>query len=476
MYLLWKKFCNPLKMNVLIKPNEILLGILGRHPRFKDKKYRLNKFCIVETVMNGKVMYNHLTLCMVFVTNKEYKEIFDPEKNTEAIRFLYDTYFFVEEDYDEKAFIHEFRKKHSAPIDDFCLDTIYDYTILTTTACNARCFYCYEKNVKKRTMTVETANKIANYIIEHAPENGPVELRWFGGEPLFNAKVINTICSKLQEAEIPYHSHFTTNGYLFDKDLIKKAVELWHISACQITIDGTEHVYNKAKDYIYKDVKSPYKRVLNNIAELLDKNVVISVRMNVDLYNADDLKDLVYELYTRFGNHPNLQPYLYPLFENEFYHRKEGDLQILFEKIKEIEQVLDECKYYQMSPAVTGIRCNHCMVDNGKAITISPEGYFGLCEHWVESDFWGHIDKPDEMDMDVIKSYRHYMPDLDICEDCPIYPRCIRNTKCEEQSKCYPEYKDWLINKVRKGILHTFYQIMNQQNNRNQYERNTTTE
>lgn len=459
-------------MNIIIRPNNTILEILGRQPRFKDKKYRLNKFCIIENVMNGKVIYNHLTFCMIFVTNNEYKEMFDVDKNTDAIKFLYDTYFFVEENFDERGFIRDYREKHLSPIDDFSFDTIHDYTILTTTACNARCFYCYEKNVQRRTMTVETAKKVANYMIEHAPESEEMELRWFGGEPLFNAKVINTICSKLKEVGIPFHSHFTTNGYLFDKDLIKRAKELWNINACQITIDGTEEVYNKAKNYIYKNVKSPYLKVIGNIAELLNNGVDVSVRMNVDLYNADDLKDLVYELYTRFGNHPNLHPYLYPIFENEFYQRKEGELAILYEKIKEIEQVLDECKYFQMSPLISMIRCNHCMVDNGKAITVSPEGNFGLCEHWVETDFWGHVDTPDEKDMDMIKSYRHYMPDLDICEDCPIYPRCVRNTKCEEQSKCYPEYKEWLIRKVKKSVLDTFYKTMDRINNMN-HERNT---
>lgn len=35
---------------------------------------------------------------------------------------------------------------------------ITNYTILTTTGCNARCFYCYEKGTKPVTMTAETAD------------------------------------------------------------------------------------------------------------------------------------------------------------------------------------------------------------------------------------------------------------------------------------------------------------------------------
>lgn len=450
-------------MDILINPNTSIVEILGRHARYKDKKYRLNKFCIIENVANGKVIMNHLTFAMVYMTNDEFAGILTKENNA-AMKFLYDTYFLVEEDFDEKAVIHEIREKHKPTVDDYYLDKISEYTILTTTACNARCFYCYEKNVKPKTMTIETAEKVANYIIEHAPENEMIELRWFGGEPLFNAKVINTICSKLRNAGIQYSSFFTTNGYLFDKSLVKRAKELWHITSCQITLDGTEEVYNKAKNYVYKNVSSPYKKVIGNIAELLDNDVTVSIRMNVDLYNADNLKKLVYELYDRFGNHPNLIPYIYPLFENEFYQRKEGELQKLFEKIAEIEQAMDECMFFWGDSVKNSIRCTHCMVDNGKAVTVSPTGDLGLCEHFVDSDFFGHIDTPEERDMDVIHSYKKYMPDLDICDDCPLYAVCVRNTKCEEQSKCYPEYKEWLIRKARNGIIMTFNNIINQYN------------
>lgn len=466
-YLLWTKSTNSLKMNILIRPNDAILAILGRAHRFKSKNYRLNQFCLIEDIMNGKVIFNHLTCSMVFMTNTEYAKILDKDSNDEYIRILYDWYFLVEEDFDEKQFIKDFRKKQLSPIDDFTLDKVYEYTILTTTACNARCFYCYEHGTQKKTMTVETAKKVAQYIINHSPENYNIELRWFGGEPLFNAKVINTICTKLQEANIPYHSHFTTNGYLFDKDLIKRAVELWHVSECQITIDGTEEVYNKAKNYIYKNVPSPYKRILDNIEELMNNKITVTVRMNVDLYNVEDLKDLTYELYQRFGNNPYLHPYLYPIFENENYQRKEGELSLLFEKIKDVERVMEECGYMQKSSPARGIRFNHCMVDNGKSITVSPNGEFGLCEHFIDSDFWGHVDRPEEKNMEVIESYRHYMPDLDICEDCPIYPTCVRNSKCEEQSKCYPEYKEWLIRHKRKGIIDTYYQILSNRNNKN---------
>ena len=449
-------------MNVLIEPTNEILVALGKQPIFKDKTYRLNKFCLIEDIMNGKLIFNGLTRCFIFITNKEFSKIYDKEYYSDYIRFLYNAYFLVEESFDEHQFVRDIRSKNKPPIDDYFLKTISEYTILTTTSCNARCFYCYEQKVKKSTMNIDTAKKIVQYITNHSPKDSEIELRWFGGEPLFNMKVIDTICKGLQENEVNYHSFFTTNGFLFDKDVIQKAIELWHITSCQITIDGTEDVYNKAKNYIYKKEKSPYKRVLNNIEILINNNISVGIRMNVDLYNADDLKDLVFELYERFGNHRFLGLYCYPIFENEFFSRTDEERKKVFEKIEELENVMDDCGYFYGTSLHPFYHLNHCMVDNSKAVVLSPNGDIGLCEHFVDSDFMGHIDDPDNLNMDIVNSWRIYEKDLSICADCPIFPTCVRVSKCEEQSRCYEEYKDWQIRKLKQGIRMTYYNIMNQ--------------
>lgn len=452
-------------MNVLISPNQEILVALGKQPRFKDKTYRLNKFCLIENIMNGKLIFNGLTRCFIFMSNKEFEKIYDKDAFYDDLNFLYYAYFLVEENYDEHQAVRDIREKNRIPIDDFYLKHIREYTILTTTACNARCFYCYEQKVKKTTMKVETAQKIVNYIKKYSPEDEEIELRWFGGEPLFNMKVIDTICEGLTENGIQFHSHFTTNGYLFDEDVIKKAIEVWHINACQITIDGTENVYNKAKNYIYKDEKSPYKRVLNNVETLISQNVNVGIRMNADMYNCEDLKDLIIELYNRFGNHPRLHLYCYPLFENEFFNRTDEERKEVFEKLKEIEEVMSDCNYFYGDALSHFIRLNHCMVDNAKAVVISPDGNLGLCEHYVDSDFMGNIDDPENLDKDILNSWRVYEKDLDICSDCANFPNCVRASKCEEQSRCNKEYKEWCLRKLRLGMRQTYYNIMKQRNN-----------
>ena len=47
--------------------------------------------------------------------------------------------------------------------------------------------------------------------------------------------------------------------------------------------------------------------------------------MNCDSYNIEDLKLLSRELYDRFGSSKNLNAYVYPIFEDEGFHRTEEE-------------------------------------------------------------------------------------------------------------------------------------------------------
>ena len=444
-------------MNVLMLPNNEILAILGEQPIFNNLEYKLLTNCLVENVEGGKLLFNGLTRSIVFMTDLEYSEMFS---NIDKYLYLYKYYFIVPKDFNEIETIDKVKNHFRTPIDDVYLNHPTGYTILTTTKCNARCFYCYELKSKKANMSQDTAKKVAEYIIKHSYRNNPIKLAWFGGEPLFNMKVIDTITLMLRDAGLNFYSDFTTNGYLFDQDLIIKAKNSWNISSVQITIDGTEQVYNKAKNYIYKNGESPYKRVINNIKMLLRENITVTIRLNLDSYNCDNLKQLVDELYTIFGNNPNLNIYCWPIFENSDYQRTDAQRAFVFKELEEIENIIKSYGYLIGTVPNNMIAHTQCMADNGKHITISPNGELGVCEHCVDYDFWGIINS-EEKDIDIFKSWRQYEPVLDICKDCPIYGSCIRLSKCEEMSKCDPYYKEWKLRKARWGLQSFYKRIQN---------------
>lgn len=449
-----------------MQPNKEILAILKEQSIFLSTEYRLLNNCLVEDIDGGKILFNGLTRACIWLSNSEYRDIFDKNK-IDYFLPLYRYYFLVPVDYPEMAIIDLVREQFKIDIDDTYLNHPESYTILTTTKCNARCFYCYENKSKKKNMTENTANKVADWITSHSYKNIPIELHWFGGEPLFNQKAINIIVNKLKNKGFNYHSTFTSNGYLFDEETVNKAKDIWNTTHVQITIDGTEHIYNKAKNYIYKNGISPYKKVLNNIALLLNADIFVTIRMNIDVYNGDNLKELIRELHSTFGNHPKLTVYCYPIFEDETFQRTEEEREIVFSTLSEIEQLLDDTKLGKGTSPSFVIMSNQCMVDSGKSITISPNGELGLCEHFIDSDFWGDINS-DKINPEIFYSWKEYEKPTEICNDCPLYGSCLRPSKCVEMSKCDKYYKEWKIQKAKIG-LRQLYLSNNINNIPNQY-------
>ena len=66
------------------------------------------------------------------------------------------------------------------------------YTILPTTACNARCFYCFEEGMKFVTMSDETVSQTIEFIKKTRNPGNPVNFAWFGGEPLAGERIIDS--------------------------------------------------------------------------------------------------------------------------------------------------------------------------------------------------------------------------------------------------------------------------------------------
>lgn len=453
-------------MEILMQPNLKVLAILGEQPVLANKDYRFIKYCLITDIDGGKLVFNGITRALVFIRGEELGSI----GNINDYGFLYKNYFLVPEDFDEENVVEDIRSKLRIPIDDIYLDHPESFTIITTTKCNARCFYCYELSTKKKHhMTEEVAKKVGEYISNVSDRNKKINMHWFGGEPLFNMKVIDIITGIVRDSGQNFTTTFTTNGYLFDKELVLKAKNIWNTTNIQITLDGTESIYNKTKNYIYKE-GNPYRKVLNNIAMLLNCGIQVTIRMNIDFHNAEDLKSLAIELRNRFGIHPNLSIYIWPIFEDENFSRTEEEHIKIFEKVHELEKIIEQQGYFIGTMPSYELVSTQCMADSGNSVVISPDGDLGVCEHFIDSNFWGHINNPLNKNYQEINCWRTYEKPLNICEDCPIYPSCIRPSKCMEMSKCDEQYKEWRIRKHIKGLLKVYELSKNKNNSSMMYK------
>ena len=403
-------------------------------------------YVVQQPVDDGLLLYNTLTCSLVLLSPDEAADI-------TAQQELIDRWFLVPEDYDDRNACHEIRQMVAllTPPDK----AITTYTILTTTGCNARCFYCYEKGTKPITMTAETASKVVRYIVAHRGDD-EVECRWFGGEPLVNNKVIDQICTELSQQGVPFHSEMTTNGYLFDADMVQRAKELWQLQKVQITLDGTAQTYNRVKAYVYQGVNA-FERVLENISLLTAAGIRVLVRLNVDKHNIGEMAELVELLHQRFGANEHLSVYSHELFGE---HSSEDNAE-LFAQRMQLEQRIAQCGYggRKYSGLQKDIIKGCCMADTDGSVVIVPDGHLGKCEHYIDSEFFGHIDS-EERDEAIIRKFKERRADIEACATCPYYPQCIRLVVCEN-AMCTPERQQELLHKTLEGMKNEYERYLN---------------
>ena len=380
-------------------------------------------------VENGVVLFNLLTKELIFLDGIRHLNDFAYLKADE-ISQLVRKLFLVSPDFNEYKLANQIRDigRETQKKKEF----IRNYTILTTTNCNARCFYCCENGLASSSMYEDTADLVARFITDTGNPDG-VHLIWFGGEPLLNKRVIRRITTALTENKILFRSSMVTNGYLFDEETIQEAIESWRLEEVQITLDGTEHIYNQRKSFKYSNVNA-FQTVIENINTLLDCHVKVTIRMNFDGENIDDIKDLSTLLYNRFAKKKGFSAYSFPLYQS--------DTPELIRKWKSLEPIIMDQIGQSDVPLNMDIIHFSCMADDGESIIIMPDGRLCLCEFICESSVVGDVLSGITKD-NVIEAWKERLPEEDACLRCPFYPNCAQLRLCPLSSKgCNPSYRE----------------------------------
>lgn len=430
----------------IVLPAPILIDqVVGKQNRTKDQIYRLMTYVIQYPVDDGVLLYHTLTCCMVLLTQEEYAQLI-------TLQDLIDLWFLVPEGNDDHKLCEQIRQ--TAQLFKPSAKTITGYTILTTTGCNARCFYCYEKGTKSITMTAQTASNVVRYILAHRG-NDTVKLRWFGGEPLYNVQVIDQICKELKEYGVPFKSTMISNGYLFDADMVQRARDLWNLKNVQITLDGGEKTYNLVKRFIYENVNA-FERVLNNIELLTTAGIHVQVRLNVDKHNIDEMSELVSFLRQRFGANKHLS-----IYSRELYGKRTSEESFaLYEQRTKLEQQIADYGYRVKKQLLKDIKLNCCMADNDQSVVIVPDGHLGKCEHYIDHEFFGHIDS-EEKDEAILRKFIECPAEIEACATCPYYPQCFRLTMCENGCFCTPERQKENIYNIKEAMKDEYLRYIN---------------
>ena len=423
-------------MKIIIPTTPLIEQMIGQQKRTDGERYRLMTYVVQQPVDDGLLLYNTLTCSLLLLTPDEAADI-------TAQRELIDRWFLVPEAHDDRKLCRQVRQM--AALLTPAPKVVTTYTILPTTGCNARCFYCFEQGTKPVTMTSETASRVVRYIVAHRGDE-KVTLHWFGGEPLVNVKVIDQICTELSQQGVPFHSTLVSNGYLIDADMVQRAKELWKMQWVQITLDGTAQTYNRVKDYVYRGVNA-FERVLENIGLLTAADIDVRIRLNVDKHNIGEMAELIELLHQRFGAEEHLSVSSSGLYGERAPEEKAE----LFAQLLQLEQQIARFRFNHIRKLSKDVRPNHCMADNDGSVVIAPDGHLSKCEHFIDREFFGHIDS-EERDIAIIRKFKERRTEIEACATCPFYPQCYRLVMCENDFGCTPE--------TRQGGMHNMVASM----------------
>lgn len=440
-------------MQQIIPPISLVEKILGQQKTNEGATYRLTAHCMRIERPEGVLLYHTLTGELLLLSYDEADLLGTlPGSVPQALAGLVSRRFLVPAEADDMVLADQVRDiARRLKRED---GSLTEYLVFTTTACNARCFYCFEAGIKKATMSEKTARAAGKYIAEHCGGK-PVRLVWFGGEPLVNVKAIDTISDVLRQRGVEFSSRMDSNGYLFDEALAQRAKDDWRLDEVQITLDGTEEIYNQRKAFVNPE-GSPFQRVLRNIGMLLDADVPVHVRLNMDDDNEQDLYVLVNELAERFGEKSGFGIALRVIIENKGsqpHIYTEEARNSLAEKARAMWAYLDRKGVAVRRSLNDGVVLYSCWSDKTYAATITPDGRLGRCESHIDRALWGSVfsDKRNEQ---VLCQWRERRPAKEICRTCELYPRCVRLKNCVNHMEyCSPIEREEMRIRLGRAIL-----------------------
>lgn len=175
-------------------------------------------------------------------------------------------------------------------------ETMFHVIINPTLNCNFNCWYCYENHNKPMVMALEIIEKTKTFLHKICSDSkfSTIKLSFFGGEPLLQyERVIRPLLIYFNELRKlrPFTSiiHFTTNGYLLNKERISE-LKKFGVKSFQITLDGNQEKHDSTR-HLISGIGS-YDRIINNIDYIIEAGMYVILRINYTSDNFNSLRDI----------------------------------------------------------------------------------------------------------------------------------------------------------------------------------------
>ena len=314
-------------------------------------------------------------------------------------------------------------------------------TILPTTNCNARCWYCYEHGISHCDMTIETAELAVGFIREKytKPE---LTINWFGGEPLLCFDIIRYITTKLKESGYRLSTCVTTNGSLLNEQMIEFFKEHYDKVTANITIDGIKEDYANVKRYINIPKEKAFDTVMRNIRLLIENNIFVLLRINYSDYGR--AKSVYKYLADELGpfDKPRYHIYYAPIWQKNCNLENAEE-----EALKTIALLGNDIDINVLAnPFLDNIlvnsianpkRLGHCTALSRNKMVINADGRLYRCHSMACDDKYACGDLNSGIDTSALGYEIFEREHEKECGGCAFLPLC--STQCRVRSELYGE-------------------------------------
>lgn len=314
-------------------------------------------------------------------------------------------------------------------------------TILPTTNCNARCWYCYEHGISRCDMTVETA-ELAIRFIKDKYTKPELTINWFGGEPLLRFDIIQNITTKLKENGYQLSTCVTTNGSLLSGQMVEFLKGYYEKVTVNITIDGIKNDYANVKRYTNISKEKAFDTVIRNIHLLIEKNVFVLLRINYD--NFERAKSVYKYLVDELGpfDKPRYHIYYAPIWQ------RNCSLENAEEEALKTIMLLGEGMDINVlaNPFLDNIlvnsianhkRLGHCTALSRNKTVINADGRLYRCHSMACDDKYACGDVMSGIDTRALGYEIFEREHEKECGGCALLPLC--STQCRVRSELYGE-------------------------------------
>lgn len=339
--------------------------------------------------------------------------------DTDVLDLLIKQKIFVKEDEDDD-YIDELEFQHN----------IYTYssarlniTIATTTNCNLRCPYCFEKDKNNTLMSQSICDSILDFLSQHKYAK-EISICWYGGEPLLNPTAIEYLLEKitrLESLKLIGHSIISNTTIINNRiiDLFKR----YPLNMFQVTLDGNKESHDKRR---YKaNMQGTFDLILCNLHRLVKElpNTRFDVRVNIDKTNSKDYIEIRDLFKKEFPTSKNI--FIYPGILRKY---GDCDLYNFFTSKDTLEffEEMDRLGYpLEIYPSKRQKGCSATCTNN---YVIGPEGELYNCWEDVGNKklVIGSVlsEKMNNQDS-MIKYIKHGVPfSNEKCRKCGLFPIC----------------------------------------------------